>query len=321
MLGAGPRCGGAAQGLSLLKRTFCALAVVCAPGPAWAEPLPDAIRAMLQTAVDTGDPATVASVFGVAKRTVPDNAPEIDAMAADFYAQLSAQKEEQARAAEERIAAAGPLKLWKGNVELGGSWSSGNSRVLDVYGGLDLTRTGINWTHRVSGRVEYQETSGNASTERVRFAYQPQRRFGEQFYVSGIGQYEHDRFLGYRHRYTTGVGLGVRAVDRPDLQINFDTGPAARFTEYYLMPAENRIAARGAFHLKWLPSPRITFTQEAALYLQRSDTTAKSQTAVETRLFGPLKARLSYEVQYEGDAPAGQDSIDTISRMSLVYSF
>ncbi|MDB5448463.1 MAG: hypothetical protein JWQ97_3780 [Phenylobacterium sp.] len=305
-----------------MKSALCPALLICGlPGAALAAPPPDPIRAMVDTALATDDPATIASVVSVAKRTVPDSAAEIDAMAADYYAQLSARKAAEAREAEARVAAAGPLSLWKGTIELGGSRSTGNSRVLDVYGGLDLTRAGISWSHKLTAHAEYQQTSGAQSAERALVAYQPQVKLDEPYYAYGLGQYEHDRFLGYRNRYTAGVGFGVSAVKRPDLKIDFDAGPAARRTDFYDMRTENRLAARGSFHLNWLPSPRLTFTEEAALYLQRGDTTAKSSTALETRLFGPLKARLSYEAQYESAAPERQENLDTTSRVSLIYSF
>ncbi|HEY3697376.1 DUF481 domain-containing protein [Phenylobacterium sp.] len=305
-----------------MTRSFRPVLLLCAlPGGALAAPPPDPIRAMVETAISTDDPATIAGVVSVAKRTVPDSAAEIDAIAADYYAQLSARKAAEAREAEARVAAAGPLSLWRGSIELGGSRSTGNSGVLDLYSGLDLTRVGIRWTHKLTAHAEYQETSGTPSTERALFAYQPQLKLDPVFYAYGLGQYEHDRFLGYRNRYTAGVGVGVSAVERPDLKIDFDAGPAARLTNFYDMATQDRLAARGSFHLKWLPSPRLTFTEETAIYLQKGDTTAKSSTAIETRLFGPLKARLSYDLQYESDAPEGQENLDTTSRVSLVYGF
>lgn len=291
------------------------------PSGALAAPPPDAIRAMVETAIATHDPAVVAHVVSVAKLTAPDSAAEIDAIAADYYAELSARKEAEARAAEEQIAQAGPLSLWKGSIELGGSRSTGNSRVLDIYGGFDLTRTGIRWTQKLTAHAEYQQTSGTPSAERGLIAYQPQLKLGPVFYAYGLGEYEHDRFLGYRNRYTTGVGMGVSAVSWPDLKVGFDLGPAFRVTNFYDMLTQDRLAARGSFNLRWLPSPRVTFTEEAALYLQKGDTTAKSSTAVETRLFGPLKARLSYDVQYESDTPEGQVDLDTTARVSVVYGF
>lgn len=305
-----------------MKPAFCPLLLLLAlPARALAEPPPAPIRAMVETAIATNDPAVVASVVSVAKRTVPQSAAEIDGLAADYYAQLSARKAAEAQEARDRIAAAGPLSLWKGSIELGGSRSTGNSRVLDVYGGVDLSRVGIRWTHKLSGRVEYQETTGTPSAQRAVFAYQPQMRLDSVFYAYGLGQYEHDRFLGYRNRYTAGAGVGVSAVERPKLKIDFDAGPAVRVTEFYERETESRLAGRGSFHLKWLASPSLTFSQEAAIYLQRGDTTAKSSTSLETRLFGPLKARLSFDAQYESNAPEGQDNLDTTSRASLVYEF
>ncbi|MDB5453002.1 MAG: hypothetical protein JWO33_1580 [Caulobacteraceae bacterium] len=276
---------------------------------------------MVETAIATDDPATVATVVGVAKRTSPDNADQIDAMASDYYTRVSARKEAQARDVEARTAAAVPASRWLGSLEVGGSRSTGNSQVLDIHTGLDLTRTGVRWTHKITAQADYQQTSGRSSTERALAAYQPRLELAEAFYGYGLGQYEHDRFLGFRSRYTAGLGVGLSAVERPDLKIDFDAGPAARVTDFYVDGTENRVAARGSFHLKWLPSPRLTFTQDAALYFQKDDTTAKSTTAVETRLFGPLRARLSYDVQYERDAPAGQQNLDTTSRVSLVYTF
>lgn len=305
-----------------MQRTLCPLLLLCAlPADALAGPPPDAIRAMVETAIATDDPATIATVVSVAKRTVPDSATELDALVADYYDQLSARKSAEAREAEDRVAAAGPLSLWKGSIELGGSRSTGNSRVLDIYSGVDLTRVGIRWTHKVTAHLAYQETSDIPSAERALVAYQPQFKLDPVFYAYGLGQYEHDRFLGYRNRFTAGAGVGVSAVGRPDLKIDFDAGPAVRATNFYDTPSENRLAARGSFHLKWLPSPRLTFTEEAAIYLQRGDTNAKLSTAIETRLFGPLKARLSHDVQYESDAPEGLPNLDTTSRVSLVYGF
>jgi putative salt-induced outer membrane protein len=315
LLGAGAR-----SWVEFVKSPFWPVLAICGlPAAAAAAPPPEPIRAMIETALATDDPATIASVVGVAKHTVPESAAEIDAIVAGYSAKPAAKKAAAPPPPPVRAAAA---QLWKGSVELGGSHSTGNSRVLDVYGGVDLTRTGPRWTHKITAHVEYQETSGATSAERLLAAYQPQLKLDADHYAYGLAQYEHDRFLGYRNRYTVGAGLGLSAVTRPDLKIEFDAGPAARRTSFYdHRPGEDRLAARGSFHLKWLPSPRLTISEEAALYLQRGDTTAKSLTALETRLFGPLKARLSYEAQYESAAPDRQKDLDTTSRVSLVYGF
>ena len=57
------------------------------------------------------------------------------------------------------------------------------------------------------------------------------------------------------------------------------------------------------------------------MYVEGAQTSAKSSTALETLLFGPLKGRLSYEVQHERDARVNRSAIDTSTRASLLYSF
>lgn len=304
-----------------MKSVVCSIVLAAVAAPALASPPPDAIRAMVETAIATKDPATITAVVSVARRTAPDSAAEIDAIAADYYDRLSARKAAEAREAAERIAQAGPLSLWKGSLELGGSRSTGAGRILDVYSGLDLTRVGISWTQKLTAHAEYQKTNGAPTTQRATVAYQPQVKLDPVFYAFGLGQYEHDRFQGYRNRYTAGLGLGVSPVDRPDLKIEFDVGPAARITDFYALPTQDRVAARGSFSLKWQLSPTVTFAEGAAVYLEKGDTTAKSAASLETRLFGPLKARLSYDLQYESEAPVGEKNLDTTSRVSLIYGF
>jgi putative salt-induced outer membrane protein len=287
--------------------------------PAYAEPIPDPIRAMIDTAIAGKDSATIAAILSVAKRTAPGSAAEIDAIGTAYNQQVSAQKAAQVKEEQRRIAEASPFSLWKGEVELGGSWSTGVSSALGLYGSVKATRDGIRWSQNLTARADYQEQDHITNTERVVAAYQPHYKLEDQFYIYGLAQYEHDRFLGYRSRYTGGVGVGITAANRPDLKIDIEAGPGVRHADYYEMAQQTRLAARGSFNLKWQPSPGITFTQESAMFFEKGNTTATSTTALDTRLFGPLKARISYNVQYERDAPQGQKEVDTISRASLVY--
>ena len=41
-------------------------------------------------------------------------------------------------------------------------------------------------------------------------------------------------------------------------------------------------------------------------------------TAIETRLFGPVRARLSYELRYERNEAIGRETLDTSGRTTIV---
>jgi putative salt-induced outer membrane protein len=296
-------------------------------GAALAVPVPDAIRAMIVTAARSDDPTVFAAVVAVAKQTAPESAPEIDQLAGEIPKDVAAIARAEAGdlAPPSDVILVTPLPArvppWKGAAELGGSRATGDTDTLGVYASLDLSRAGPIWTHRVNARFDYQDTNGVRSVERYGFGYLPQVRLTEGLYSVGVAQYEHDRFLGYQDRYTLGFGFGLSPVDRPDFKVSVDAGPAFRRTDYIDQGREATIAGRGSLTAKWVPSERVTVSQEGAVYLETGQTTAKSTTALETLLFGPLKARLSYNLQYERDRRAGRLDLNTTTRASLLYSF
>lgn len=296
-------------------------------GYAQAEPVPEAIRAMIVAAARADDPTVFAAVVSVAKQAAPASADDIDALARSIPKDVAA----IARAAagdlttEPDIILVTPLPSkpdpWKGGVELGGSRATGVTDTLGVYGSVNMTRTGPVWTHRVTGRFDYQDTDGVRSIERYGLGYEPQVRLNTRLYSYGVAQYEHDRFLGYQDRVTVGAGFGVNPFDRSDFKLSLDAGPAFRRTDYIGQDREATIAGRGSLNARWLPSERITVSQDGAVYLETGQTTAKSTTAVETLIFGPLKARFSYNVQFERDRRLGREDLNTTTRASLLYNF
>lgn len=313
-----------------LIAALAAGAGACQAGPqaARAEPVPDGVRAMIAAAARSDDPTVFTAVVAVAKQAAPASAEEIDALARDIPKDVAAIARAEAGDLTTEpdiilLATPQPAKSspWKGAAELGGSRLTGPADTLGVYGSIDLTRTGRVWTHRVSSRFDYQDTDGVRSIERYGAAYQPQVRLNKTFYSYGVGQYEHDRFLGYQDRATLGVGVGVNPIDRPGFKLSVDAGPAFRRTDYIDQNREATIAGRGSMNARWAPSERITVSQEGAVYLETGQTTAKSTTALETLLFGPLKARFSYNVQFERDRRLGREDLNTTTRASLLYSF
>ena len=306
-----------------MKRTIGLVVLTGFARPVAAAPLPDAVRAMIEEAIQAGDPQTTAAVIGVAKRTNPDSLAEIDALSSSYNRDVAAKAKAKADAERERLASAGILSLWKGQVELGGSWSTGNTRTLGLYGATKLKRSGLNWEHELSARIDYQETDKVPTTERAVAAWVPRYKINPSYYAFGFTQYEHDRFLGYDHRVTGGGGLGVVVVNTPKLRLELETGPVVRYTRFRdpTEADETRVAGRGSIDMKWTPWPDVTLAQELAIYGPGENTTITSTSSLETILFGPVKGRLSYNVQYERDAPVDQKSTDTVSRASLVYNF
>ncbi|USI72161.1 DUF481 domain-containing protein [Sphingomonas morindae] len=283
--------------------------------------LPPAARALLERAMADGSPESFAAVAKLARDMYPSGGGQIDALSAENEAKIAEKKAADAREKADALAAATFLDNWKGEAELGASLATGNSRAVGLYGAFKANKEGLRWRHALTARADYAETDGIATTERIVASYQPRYKVTERLYFYGIAQFEHDRFLGYDQRYTTGPGLGYTLFPGPRFKLDIEGGPAARRTVYIDADPRWSAAARGSVSLVWKPSSWLTLNSDSALYLERRNSNISSTTSLDSRLIGPLKARLSYTLTYEQDTPDVSKNANTLSRVSLVYDF
>ena len=298
-----------------------ALAAIEAPAAAPGSGLPEPVRAMIEAAIADGNPKTVDAVIALARKTNPEAAEELQGIETAFRAREAEEKAEKERLRIAELENAGLLENWKGQVELGASRSTGNSDNLGLYGATNLTREGLRWRHKLTARADVQESRGLRTTERVLAAWQPNYKFDERAYTFGLAQYEHDRFLGYDDRYTLGVGGGYGLLASERVKLDIEGGPALRYTEFEGEGEETKVAGRASMTFSWAITPTLQLGQTSSVYLEKGDSSATALTTLDTKLLGALKARFSYNVQYERDAPPGRKQVDTLSRATLVYSF
>lgn len=288
--------------------------------------LPASIAALAQSAYNAEDAQALEAVFRLARQTWPLAADQIDALAAQYAERSLARDAARKQARDTALATAPVLSNWSGEVELGGTLSTGNTRSTGVYGALSLKREGLRWSHVVSGRIDFQRSNGTTVTDRLNLAWQPGYKLGEEIILYGLGQFERDRFLGFSSRYTIGSGIGVKLITRPGLTLAMYGGPALRRTHDIDSGPRTTPAGRAALAFRWKLAPSISLSEDAALYVEESDEStgganASATSTIETAVSQKLKARLSYNVQYEKNDLTGRSPVDTTSRMTLVYNF
>lgn len=283
------------------------------PATARAEPLPPDVQRMLDAAILSGRADRIDAIAGLARETYPESAKEVDA-------QLSAYNGEKEKMRMAKLRSERFWQGWSGQGEMGASSSSGNDKTVGVTAGVQLAKEDINWQHKFDALVDYRRTEGITEKERFNVSYQGQRKITRTLYAFGLLQYERDRPAGYYRRFSEGFGLGVRLIDRPGLRLDLDGGPAFRQTAFTVGDDESEISGRASMTLRWDITPRLGFTQNASAFLS-DDSTFVSTSALTTKLFGALSSRLSFDVRHETNPPEGSVSTDTISRVTLLYSF
>jgi putative salt-induced outer membrane protein len=283
--------------------------------------LPPAARAVLEQAMKTNDAATFAAVEKATRQQYPDGGPQIDALAAKNAAQIAEKQAAGARAKAEALAAASFLDNWKGEIDLGGSYTKGNTDAVAVYGAFKLNKDGLRWRHALSARADYAKSAGQISTDKDTAAYQPQYKLTDRLYAYGLGQFDRDEILGIRYRFTESAGLGYTLARGAKFNLSVEAGPAVRETRYIGQPRDTKPAGRGSVNFDWKPNANIELTNQSAVFFEADDTNITSTTALTSKLFGPVKGQISYNVTYEDDVPGQARSFDTITAASLVYGF
>lgn len=276
--------------------------------------VPQALKLMLEAAMESGNENDVAVIVKYARTAAPDGADQLVKIAADW-------RDSRTKKARAKIRSADFFALVKGHAELGGYITTGNTENVGIAAAMELKREGLEWRHKLRVQGDYQESLGVTTRERYLAAYEPNWKFDDRAYLYGAAQYESDRFSGFSDRVSLSSGIGYSAVKSPAVKLDLEVGPAFRYTRFIDQPAESNAAARGSLDFGWKIAKGISVTQNASAYLQNANSTVSSKSALLTRLFGPLSAQFSYSLQYESTPALGRKATDTTSRAALVVDF
>lgn len=298
-----------------MMRAVTAFALLAAtPALAQGTAVPPDIAKMIDAAYASGDDAAIKTTVDLAKKTYPDAAAGIDAQA-----KALADKREAARL--QAMSEAGWSDLWKGNVDLGAEFSTGNTDTLGIAGGVSLVRDGLKWRHKLTGLAEYQETDDVKTKDRYFASYDINYNITPRLYAVGLFSWEHDTFAGFDNRFIESIGIGYRLVRKPRFELDVEGGIAYRQTDYIFTGWEDDILGRGALDARWTISEGTLFAERVEVYFGGSNTTIQSLTSLTTRIMGSLSGRVSFDYRYQSDPGAGRKNTDTTTRASLVYDF
>jgi len=294
--------------------------------------LPEGIAAVIDAAVASGNVTAVETVARFAREAYPQAAHAIDqriALALSKAGPLTRGVDVQPPAGSS------PKKHHKppigemahapskgtGEGELGALTSSGNTPGVGFVGGIKMLVEGRNWRVGSSARVDYQETANVVTRDQYRLTSEPNYNFSQHGYVFGLGQYEKDRFQGFISRYSVSGGLGYSLIAHDDAKVKIKAGPAWRRTLATNGDRETIVAGLASVDVNVKLAPSLQYVQDASAYVDARGSTLYTLAALDSRLIGKLKARLSYMVQHETAPEPGRMATDATSRLTLAYQF
>lgn len=289
--------------------------------------LPSGAAEMIDAVLSSGDQADLEAVLRAARRAFPAAGEAIEQRVAAWKATRMTAAPHVAPPSAGSTAPAAvsprpdpPIK-WTGEGEAGAFANTGNAPGIGLVGGFKLLVEGQNWRVGTTARADYQETASVVTREQYRFSAEPNYKFDDRGYLYGLGQYEKDRFQGFASRYSLSGGLGYSLLKGDGAKLSVKAGPAWRVTNAVAGEHESVVAGLASLEAKVKLTPTLEYSQDASAYVDAQGSTFYTLAALDSRLIGKLKARLSYMVQHETAPELGRLGTDTTSRLTLVYGF
>jgi putative salt-induced outer membrane protein len=210
-------------------------------------------------------------------------------------------------------------KEWTGEGAFNAGVTQGNTKTTDVGGGLKLKHTGAAWSQSAELAADYGKTNGVETKNRLFGALQLDRNLDERLSLYGRVSAEHDEFSGFDNRYFVGLGLGYQAVKTDKVEWRLEGGPGYKIDELANGSSEESFGAQAASRYKVSLNDKVAITNDTDVLYSEASTQYRNVIALTADIMGNLQARLSYDIRYETDPPAGFKSTDTTTKVSLVY--
>lgn len=215
-----------------------------------------------------------------------------------------------------------PGEGWSGEVQLGGSISTGNTETEEVNASIQAVYDGSRWHHELGASFDYARDSGQVSAQRLVLDYEPRYDFTPRFYGFGFLEYRNDRFSGFSYELSESLGVGYKLLTGDPFSWLVQAGPALRLSEEDVtgdLATEFGFLAQS--DIGWDISDGAHLGNETTLVFAGGRSTLTNLTALSMRIVGALQGRLSFEFRNDSDPVAGTEATDTITRASLVYGF
>ena len=214
---------------------------------------------------------------------------------------------------------------WKGEGELGITYTSGNTETQNFIAKLNINRTQTVWEHQADLEVLRAEDHSELTAERYVLNLQSNYKLSAKNYLFGAFRYEDDRFSGYDHQASLTTGYGRKVIDTERTSLKLEGGVGVRQTKLETPDETNnegivRLALNYSQHI----GEHSVFTQDFLVETGSDNTYTESSTGLKVSVMDNIALKLSFTAKRNSDIPTTNTDIektDTISAVTLVYSF
>lgn len=210
---------------------------------------------------------------------------------------------------------------WQGSVALGTLSTTGNSETSSENGKAVFGYQSGPWQDAFLLQALKASTAGVVVAESSEANAQTDYNFTDKDYLFGNLDYLRDVFSGYERRTSEVGGLGRRLYTSDTQQLDAQFGVGGRQTRYTDATRSSELVEMAAGSYLWKFGSNSSFAENLSFEHGRTNNFTQSVTSLTTNLANSFALSISYTVKHNSTVLPGFKNTDTITAISLVYSF
>jgi len=211
---------------------------------------------------------------------------------------------------------------WNGEGELGLTHTSGNTTNENSIAKLKVGYSRHLWEHKANLEVLRASDDDKLTAERYELKLQSNYKWSEKGYLFGRFRYEDDSFNGYDYQtsLSTGYGHEVFKTDMTSLKLEAGIGIKRHKLE---TTDESEQEPIGIFWLNYTRKigSHTEFTQDFLVEASSENIYSESNSGLKVSITEKVALKFSVLIKNNSDVPSDKEKTDTVSAVTLVYSF
>ncbi len=216
---------------------------------------------------------------------------------------------------------------WNGEGELGLTHTSGNTTNENSIAKLKVGYSRHLWEHKANLEVLRASDDDKLTAERYELRLQSNYKWSEKGYVFCRFRYEDDSFGGYDYQtsLSTGYGHEVFKMDMTSLKLEAGIGIRRYDARRYELETDEESGYEpiGIFGLNYTRKigSHTEFTQDFFVEAGSENIYSESNSGLKVSITEKVALKFSVLIKSNSDVPSNKEKTDTVSAVTLVYSF
>ncbi len=211
---------------------------------------------------------------------------------------------------------------WNGEGELGLTHTSGNTTNENSIAKLKVGYSRHLWEHKANLDVLRASDDDKLTAERYELRLQSNYKWSEKGYLFGRFRYEDDSFGGYNYQTSLSTGYGHEVFNTDMTSLKLEAGIGIKISELETTD-ESEQEPIGIFGLNYTRKigSHTKFTQDFLVEASSENIYSESDSGLKVSITEKVALKLSVLIKNNSDAPSDKEKTDTVSAVTLVYSF